>query len=224
MFFQKVAHLVIICLLFFNPFFASLEAFQIIKKPVPFSEKRKQLTLDYQKEHYLIKNPTIYIEPKMIIVHWTALDSFEKSYRSMVQEELHSSRKDLASSQLGVSSHYLVDRDGTVYLLVDDNIMARHCIGLNHCAVGIENVGGEKGMENLTKEQMISNCKLICYLKKKYSKIEYLIGHFEYLDFENTPLFREKTKSYRTQKQDPGTKFMFEIRQKLKPLNLKARP
>jgi len=31
-----------------------------------------------------------------------------------------------------------VDRDGTVYRLMPENWMARHCIGLNHVAIGVE--------------------------------------------------------------------------------------
>ena len=200
-------------------FFSTTNALVMRQKPIPFSKKRIELTKQYKLEHYGIQNPTIYIDPKMVIIHWTAMDSFERSYAAFVREELHESREDLKSSNLGVSAHFLVDRDGIVYKLMDEKIMARHCIGLNHCAIGIENVGGENGVENLTNAQLIANYELVAYLKKKYPKIQYLIGHYEYQQFEKHSLFKEKSKSYRTEKQDPGIRFMHALRKKIKQKN-----
>ena len=52
--------------------------------------------------------------------------------------------------------------------------MARHVIGLNHCAIGIENVGGTIDTP-LTKKQLKANIKLVNYLKQQYPKIDYSI-------------------------------------------------
>jgi len=93
--------------------------------------------------------------------------------------------------------------------------MARHVIGLNHCAIGIENVGGTEETP-LTGEQLRSNVRLIKYLKKKYPAILYVIGHYEYTLFEEHPLWLEKDKTYRTTKTDPGIDFMTSIRNKTK--------
>lgn len=101
--------------------------------------------------------------------------------------------------------------------------MARHVIGLNHCAIGIENVGGLED-KPLTKKQLKSNIKLIKYLKKKYATIEYVIGHLEYQNFEGHELWLEKDETYRTQKTDPGVKFLNSIRQKTSKYNWKPVP
>ena len=85
-----------------------------------------------------------------------------------------------------------------------ETTMARHVIGLNHAAIGIENVGGTEAMP-LTKAQIKSNIRLVKYLSKKYP-IDYLIGHYEYANFEGHELWLEKDDGYRTEKTDPGEK------------------
>jgi len=86
--------------------------------------------------------------------------------------------------------------------------MARHVIGLNHYAIGIENVGGIDSKDDLTEAQTKANAFLVCYLKKKYPEIKYVIGHNEYLNFKNTPLWLEKDPNYQTDKDDPGPDFL----------------
>jgi N-acetyl-anhydromuramyl-L-alanine amidase AmpD len=162
---------------------------------------------------------TIKIKPQMIIVHWTAVDSAEKSFNAFNRETLLSQRKDLDSSSLNVSIHFLVDKEGNIFRLMPENRMARHCVGLNHLAIGIENVGGVGGKEDLTKAQLQANAKLIKHLKEKYSTIRYLIGHYEYLQFENTSLWKEKKSTIRTKKIDPGKIFMKDLRNSLKKYN-----
>jgi len=123
---------------------------------------------------------------------------------------------------LNVSSQYLVDRDGTIYQLLPETTMARHTIGLNHVAIGIENVGNGTDLP-LTNSQLASNAAIIRYLAGKYD-LEYLIGHYEYTRFEGHVLWKEKDKAYRTEKTDPGEDFMQRIRVKVADLNLKGPP
>ena len=128
----------------------------------------------------------------------------------------------LCDPKAEVSAHYLIDRDGTIYHLMPDTIMARHTIGLNHCAIGIENVGGTP-QTPLTEAQFKSNAWLVRQLSGRYP-IEYLIGHYEYTAFEGHPLWMEKDTGYRTEKTDPGPEFMRKIRRSLKDLSLKSTP
>jgi beta-N-acetylhexosaminidase len=198
---------------------------QIIQKPIVFTEHRKQMTKEYIKQHYALDVKNINITPKMIVLHWTAVMSFEDSYKRLYQEELFTDRKDIASaSLLNVSAHFLVDRDGTIYQLMPDNWMARHVIGLNYSTIGVENVGGEANeKEDLTPAQVKANIALVRYLKMKYPSITYLIGHHEYREFEATSLWLEKDKGYRTAKVDPGDKFINSVRIQVKDLGLKSR-
>jgi len=188
--------------------------YSIVQKPIKFNEQRKALTREYIKEHYGLKVKTIKITPKIVVLHWTAVMDFEKSFARLDAEKLYSDRQDIASaSALNVSAHFLVDRDGTIYQLMPDNAMARHVIGLNYSSIGIENVGGENNAkDDLTPEQLQANIKLVKYLKAKYPSIEHIIGHHEYRDFEGSTLWLEKDAGYRTKKKDPGARFTNAVR------------
>jgi len=195
----------------------------IIQKPIIFKEKRIAMTKEYIKTHYGIEAKNIRIEPKSIVLHWTAVMNFDKCFKRLNAEQLYTDRADIANaSLLNVSSHFLVKRDGTIYQLMPDNWMARHVIGLNYSTIGIENIGGESNeKEDLTPAQVEANIKLVKYLKAKYPNIDYLLGHHEYREMEKTSLWLEKDKGYRTKKADPGKKFMKAVRAEVKELRLK---
>lgn len=190
-----------------------LHALDIINAPIVFDKQRKALSKKYIKEHYGLKVDTLKITPKIIVIHWTSLNDLNQSIECFAKPKLSSSRRKIQkASLLNVSAHFIVDRNGTIYRLMDETKMARHTIGLNYSSIGIENVGGKKDIDNLTQEQLASNICLIDYLKKKYPSIEYLIGHYEYKNFTHHPLWLEKDKAYRTVKYDPGKSFMQKLR------------
>lgn len=195
----------------------------MVDRPIPFGETRLELTREYLKERYGLVGADASIHPRMIVLHWTAIPTLEGSLEAFEPEQLPGARGDIQSAgALNVSAHYLIDRDGTIYHLMPDTIMARHTIGLNHCAIGIENVGGT-GDTPLTEAQFKSNAWLVRQLAGRYP-IEYLIGHYEYTAFEGHPLWLEKDAGYRTEKTDPGTTFMGDIRRSLKDLSFKPVP
>lgn len=183
---------------------------QIIHQaPIQFDTTRIALTREYQRSHYGIKSPSIKIEPKMIVLHWTCIESLKRTMAIFNPPAFpkNSPRKKELPGDLNVSSHFLVDRDGSIYQLMPDNWMARHVIGLNHYAIGIENIGGIDSRDDLTEAQVKANAFLVCHLKKKYPNIAYLIGHNEYLQFKKTALWLEKDPTYQTDKMDPGPTF-----------------
>ena len=195
----------------------------IVDKPIIFNEEREILTLEYLSKRYGLEKDDPIIVPKMIVLHWTVIPTLEKSFEAFNNPSLPNWRPDIKDvSGLNVSSQFMVDRDGTIYRLMPETTMARHVIGLNHCAIGVENVGGDTD-QPLTKAQVKSNIWLVRYLEEKYP-IEYLIGHYEYTRFENHPLWLEKDDGYRTQKTDPGTAFMRRVRKAVSDLNFKDIP
>ena len=202
------------------------QTIKIIDKPIDFGSERISMTKDYIKQHYGRKVNNIKITPKIIVLHWTAEMSFDKSFKRLKPQKLLSDRKDIVkASALNVSSQFMVARDGTIFRLMPENWMARHVIGLNYSSIGVENVGGKGNKkDDLTQAQRKANIKLIRYLKGKYPSIEYLIGHHEYRQMESTSLWLEKDKGYRTVKSDPGKKFMSEMRKATKDLRLKTPP
>jgi N-acetyl-anhydromuramyl-L-alanine amidase AmpD len=203
---------------------ASCNTLKIIDKPITFDEERRNLTLEYLEHHYNLKQNDPTIIPKMVVVHWTVIPTLEKSFEAFDPSKLPEWRPDIAkASALNVSAQFLIDQDGAIYQLLPETTMARHVIGLNHCAIGIENVGGT-GDKKLTKKQLKSNIELIRHLKKKYPDIEYVIGHFEYTYFEGHELWLEKDDGYRTEKTDPGVDFINTIRKRTSENNWKSIP
>lgn len=195
----------------------------IIERPIPFSPNRIALTREYIEQHYSLAPKDISITPRIIVLHWTAIADLEGSYRAFAPEVLPNSRPELQSAgQVNVSIQFLIDKDGAVYRLMPETWMARHCIGLNYESLGVENVGGEGGLDNLTEAQLAANINLIRYLIKKYPTLQYLIGHHEYQTFEGHPLWRENDTAYRTTKTDPGDRFMTAVRAAIRDLRLKG--
>lgn len=196
---------------------------KIIDRPIIFNELRKELSLQYLKEHYGLNQISPEIDPQMIVVHWTAIPTLDGSFSAFEDPELPRSRTEIAEAgSLNVSTHFLVDRDGTIYRLMPETLMGRHVIGLNHVAIGIENVGGTSATP-LTEEQLKSNIRLIKYLNRKYN-IKYLLGHYEYQHFEDHVLWLEQNEGYRTTKTDPGRGFMKTLRKATSDLNFKPIP
>ncbi len=197
--------------------------FEIIDKPVSFSEERIELTKQYMLMHYEMELDKIEMQPRIIVLHWTAINDFDSCWALFNRETLGGTRPDLAGSgNVNVGVQFLVDREGLVHRLTPENWMGRHCIGINYNSIGVENVGGENNIDNLTDDQLEANISLVRYLKSKYPTIEYLIGHHEYREFEGHPLWREVDESYRTVKYDPGDRFMEAAREAVKELGLKG--
>lgn len=211
----------LILILFFQLACSPQPTFRIHEKPITWNAEREQLSLHYLKNRHGLDQNSATISPQMVVVHWTAIDNIEVTYDVFNPPTL-GGRADLTNaSNLNVSSQFLIDRDGTIFRLLPDTTFARHVIGLNYLAIGIENVGGAD--DPLTKAQLKANEMLIRYLKKKYP-IEYVIGHHEYQKFQNTDLWKETDPDYRTVKTDPGDQFMAKLRKNLADLKLQPLP
>ena len=138
---------------------------KIIDRPISFDEQRIELTLEYLASHYGLTQIKPTILPRMVVVHWTVIPTMEATFNTFNPSTLPNARADIQSaSSLNVSSQFLVDTDGTIYRLMPETTMARHVIGLNHCAIGIENVGpGADG--KLTLAQLEANVMLVIFRK-----------------------------------------------------------
>ena len=196
---------------------------KIIDKPIVFDEERKNLTLEYLSTRYGLEQELPTINPKIVVLHWTNIPTLQETFDAFKDSKLPNWRPELVNaSGLNVSSQFLVDRDGTIYRLMPETTMARHVIGLNHAAIGIENVGGTKDLP-LTEAQIKANIWLVKYLAGKY-EIEYVIGHYEYTNFVGHRLWLEKDDGYRTEKTDPGSYFLKRVKSAITDLNLKPTP
>ncbi|NTW89768.1 MAG: hypothetical protein HGB37_02570 [Candidatus Moranbacteria bacterium] len=110
-----------------------------------------------------------------IVVHssYDALGSDPYSVSGIIEEY----------RQYGVSAHYLIDRKGMIYRLVEDRDVAYHAgvskmpdgrARVNEFSIGIEVIG--KDTDSPTSSQYASLKSLIASLKSKYS-IKYVLGH-----------------------------------------------
>jgi N-acetylmuramoyl-L-alanine amidase len=197
--------------------------FNIKNKPIDFGQERTELTIAYRRLHQDPSASDVIIQPRMIILHWTGINSFISTWNYFNRTRAEAARAELAAAgEVNVSAQFLVDRDGAIYRLMPETWMARHCIGLNHVAIGIENVGdGEKFP--LTQAQVRADAALVRYLAGKYP-ITHLIGHMEYRRMEGTPLFLELDPKYRNTKPDPGADFMKKVRALVADLKLQGSP
>ena len=68
-----------------------------------------------------------------IVIHYTATSTYGRV------EHVASNAPNNGESP-GVCAQFVVDKDGTIYSLVDQDVRCRHAIGLNHRTIGIEMV------------------------------------------------------------------------------------
>lgn len=165
--------------------------------------------------------------PRMIVVHYTAIPTLEETLETFAAPHISQDRELVRrNGLLNVGIQFVVDRDGTVYALYPETAIARHVIGLNHVAIGIENVGdgdlqATDAATPLTEAQLAANVAVVRYLAGRYPTIRYLIGHHEYRRVERpghpaSALFHEANPAYRTEKSDPGPRFMKRLRRALR--------
>ena len=128
---------------------------------------------------------------KIIVIHYTGMQSERES---MIR---------LSNPKSKVSSHFLINQNGKVFRLVQDNRIAWHAgkscweryKNLNKNSIGIElvNKGHRFGYTNFKKKQLLSLTKICKSLIKKYKiKKKNIVGHSDI-----APL----------RKIDPGEKF-----------------
>jgi len=193
---------------------------------LPWSDERTTLTEQYLAAHRtapLSGDPEVdtRMVARAVVLHWTGGPTAMSAWNTFAPTRL-SGRPELSrGGALNVGAHFLVDRDGTIQRLVPEDRVVRHCIGLNHVAIGVENVGGPD--LPLTDAQVEADAALVRELAAKLP-IEYLLGHQEAPRMEATPLFEERDPGYRNSKPDPGAAFMEKVRAKVADLGLKAPP
>jgi len=191
----------------------------IVDAPIRWTDERARLTLEYRRRHSDPDARDLTIEPHVIVLHYTDGGSAAATRGYFDNVRIEAGRKDLArAGAVNVSAHFLVDRDGTIYRLQPETRFARHCIGLNHIAIGIENVG-DADRYPLTDAQVDADAALVRDLVARYP-ITHLFGHYEVMKLRDSPLFVERDPAYRNDKPDPGERFMAAVRERVADLEL----
>src|SRR3569832_1974771 len=196
-------------------------ALAIVDAPIAWSAEREQLTLTYRREHSDPAAKDLAITPRVIVLHYTDGTSAKATRAYFAQPRIEAARKELARhGAVNVSAHFLVDRDGTIYRLQPETRYARHCIGLNHVAIGIENVG-DGDAHQLTDAQVEADAALVRDLAARFA-ITHLLGHYEVMKFRADPLFVELDRGYHNDKPAPGARFMAQVRERVADLHLRG--
>src|SRR5690606_41421069 len=85
--------------------------FRIFEKPVVFDEVRKELSIRYLEERYGIIQNFPSIDPRMIVIHWTAIPTLESSFNAMNTSLLPGARTALSyASDLNEAVQFLHER------------------------------------------------------------------------------------------------------------------
>lgn len=207
------------------------EPAQLKDWPIPYGPTRERLTMDYLAAHVgpdsITGIPAMdsRMVPRVVVLHWTG-GGYAKSAWFTFQPERRPRRPDLTGAKaLNLSVHFIVDRDGTIFRIMDETRVGRHTIGLNHLSIGVENVGdGDRW--KMTDAQIQSNIDLVRYLKARFPSISHVIGHYEYRSFEHAghDYFQEHDSRRRTRKVDPGEDFMGAVRTGIQDLGLLGPP
>jgi N-acetylmuramoyl-L-alanine amidase-like protein len=164
----------------------------IVWKPIPFGPKRRAETAAYARRHYGIDSWRL-TSPKVVVEHYTASLSFSSTYNYF-----YGDTPDVELGELpGVCSHFVIDRDGTIYQLVPLNTMCRHTVGLNYTAIGIEHVGTSDAQILGNPRQLASSLVLTVWLMQtEHIQLRNVIGHSESL---TSPYHKELYAPWRCQ-------------------------
>jgi N-acetylmuramoyl-L-alanine amidase len=164
----------------------------IVWKPIPYGAQRKADMRGYARRHYGIDDYRLR-HPRVIVEHYTVTDTFQPVYDSFAPNVPDYDLHELP----GICSHFVVDRDGTVYQLVRTTIMCRHTVGLNYTAIGIEHVGFRDAYVLGNPRELRASLRLTRWLRCRFGiAVRNVIGHNESL---TSPYHRERVASLRRQ-------------------------
>jgi N-acetyl-anhydromuramyl-L-alanine amidase AmpD len=151
----------------------------IVKKYIRYGASRKAQMADYSLRHYG-QHTYVLTDPKAIVLHHTAGSTWQSAWNTFDANTAYNGEKP------GVSAQFIIDKDGTIYQLMPLSYRARHCIGMNWKALGIEFVQESAGHSGRWMDQQIlartkqvnAGLRLVRYLKARFGiKNTDIVGH-----------------------------------------------
>ncbi len=129
----------------------------------------KNINCDYLDRLKRGKRKRAREEIKRIILHHTAESSFSQTYHGLKAR--------------GLSYHYVIDKDGTIYQLVPEAYMAWHAKGANFDSIGISLVNTGYANDQYTEAQYESLNELLKDIIGRYPNLEldnqHIFAHYE---------------------------------------------
>ncbi len=156
------------------------------------SDRRKELTREYARFHYLIDDWRLE-DPQAIILHATGGPTYE-SVRNTFEGDTLRGRPELegTANAVNVSAHFVIDRDGTIHQHAPLDFMCRGAIGYNWTALHIEVVSDRDDRDPYkkrsvddpsmpyTEEQVRSAAWLTEQLMGRFPTVRYVFPHRDY--------------------------------------------
>jgi hypothetical protein len=163
-----------------------------VAKQIPYGPERRADMADYAQRHYGFHDHRLR-DPRVIVQHYTVTSTFAPVFDLFSRNEPDAELGELP----GVCSHYVIDRDGTIYRLVRTSVMCRHTVGLNWTAIGIEHVGMSDAQVMGNRRQLAASLRLTRALQGRFGiRTRNVIGHNEN---RSSPFHRERVPRLRSQ-------------------------
>ncbi len=166
----------------------------ILWNPIPFGAIRKAQMTAYTRRHYgsFLKPTWRLADPHVIVIHYTE-SSYSSAYNTFATDVPDSELHELPAT----SAHFVIDSGGAIHQLVSLGTMARHTVGLNWTAIGVEHVGYSDGQVLGNRAEIGASLRLVHWLRCRFHiAVRNVIGHAESL---SSPYHHEDVPSLRTQ-------------------------
>jgi hypothetical protein len=185
----------------------------ITVKLIPFGATRKAQMADYSQRHYHQHSWKL-TEPKVVVLHHTAGATWQPAWWTFANNTAYASIPGKPEKP-GVSAHFIIDKDGTIYQCLPLSVRGRHAVGMNWTSIGIEFVQEMKSGKDghwmdrqilARKAQANAGLRLVRYLRARFDiKKSDVVGH---ATANGSPYFKE----YMGIKNAAGDWFAAEVR------------
>jgi len=162
-------------------------------KLIPFGATRKAQMADYSRHHYH-QHTWKLTAPKVVVLHHTDGAAWQSAWWTFADNTAYNNEKP------GVSAHFIVDKDGTIYQCLPLTVRGRHAIGMNWTAIGIEFVQESRsGKDGHWMDQQIlqrpkqidAGVRLVRYLRSRFGITKSnVVGH---ATANSSPYFKDYT-------------------------------
>ena len=119
----------------------------IVHDYITFGAKRRAEMASYALKHYGLSSITLH--PKLIVLHYTDSSTYAAAHATFESDTPN------MGVLPGTVAHFVIDKDGTIYQQLPLNLMGRHAVGVNWCAIGIEMVQEQHGGDSSTVAQIL---------------------------------------------------------------------
>lgn len=150
----------------------------IVRKAIPYGPKRKKQMAAYSYRHYGQRTWRL-TDPKAIVLHYTVSDTFLSPWNYFASNTPAPGPSGTKPERPGGCTHFIIDKDGTVYQLVALTTMCRHAVGINHRSIGIEFVEMSSARNILQRpRQRAAGVRLVRWLQDELDiATRDVIGH-----------------------------------------------